>query len=127
KAPADDLIETAARQRILGGALHALGVAEHPYRAAPRRQRGGQPLQAIDARDLLDQVDLARDVVAAQRWDGDLEALVDLLAGEVQAPQDLGLALAGHGHSEDRLHARLAQAQTARGRRRPRHVDRPGP
>ena len=67
EAPADDLVQAAADQRVLGRAAHALGVREPAGGAAAGGQRRGQPLEAVDARDLLDQVDLARDVVAAQR------------------------------------------------------------
>ena len=120
EAPADDLVQAAADHRVLGGAAHALGVGEPPRRAAARGQRRGQPLEAVDARDLLDQVDLARDVVAAQRRHGDLQAVRAARPGEVQRAQDLGLALARDRHAEDRPHARLAQADRLRRRRRRR-------
>ncbi len=66
EAPSDDLAQAAADHRVLGGAAHALGVREPAGGAAARGQRRGQPLEAVDARDLLDQVDLARDVVAPE-------------------------------------------------------------
>ncbi len=67
EAPADDLVQPAADHRILGGAAHALGVGELAGGAAARGEGRRQALEPVDARDLLDQVDLARDVVAPQR------------------------------------------------------------
>ncbi len=116
-------------------------MVQAPGGAAARGQRGGQPLEPVDPRDLLDQVDLTRDVGAAQRGHGHVETAVGLsfgrsavdsavrynrAAGEVECLQDLALALGGHGDTEDRLHARLAQAQHLKRRQRLRDVDRPG-
>ncbi len=109
EAPADDLVQAAADHRVLGGAAHALGVREHAGGAAARRQRRRQALEAVDARDLLDQVDLARDVVAAQRRHPHLEAAAARFGFEVERVEDLGLARGRDGDPEDRLHARLAQ------------------
>ena len=75
EAPADDLVQAAADERVLGRAAHPLGVAQQPHGAAARGQRGRQLLQAVDPRDLLDQVDLARDVHASQRRHRHVEAV----------------------------------------------------
>ena len=75
EAPADDLIQAPPDHRVLGSPADPLGVAQHARCAAARREGRGQAIDAIDARDLLDQVDLARDVLAPQGRHGDLEAV----------------------------------------------------
>src|SRR5439155_24244492 len=124
KAPAGDPVQSPARERILGRAARALGVREPAGSAAARGERGGDLLQAVYASDLLDQVDLACDVIAAQWRYGHLQAVLGRLAVEVKRAQDLDLALARHRRAEDRAHAVLAQAQHARRRRPPYEVDR---
>lgn len=44
EAPANDLVQPAPHERVLGRAPHALGVGEPAGRAAPCGQRGGQVL-----------------------------------------------------------------------------------
>ena len=119
-------MQSALRERILRRTPHALAMGEPAGRPAACGQRGGQAVHSVDARHLLDEVDLARDVVAPQRGHGDPQALGLGLRLEVQRAEDRGLALALDGDAEDRAHAGLAQQQRARRRRRPGDVDRPG-
>ena len=115
EAPADDLVQAAADERVLGVAAHALGVGQSARGATARGQRDRQALQTVDAGDLLDQVDLAGDVLAADGRRCRLQAVGDLGGLKVERGEDLGLAGAGDLDAEDRAHARLAQAD--RGRR----------
>ena len=116
EAPAGDLAQPAADERVLGAAPHALGVREPPGGAPPRRERGGQALEPVDPRDLLDQVDLPRHVAAAQRGHRRVEPARGGCGPEVERAQDLVLVLARDRHAEDRLDAALAQPDR-RGRR----------
>ena len=85
-------------ERVLGAPAHALGVGQPPGGAAPRRQRRRQPVEPVDARDLLDQVDLARHVAAAPvRHAARAGSLVDL---EAERDEDLAAALGGHRRAE---------------------------
>ena len=83
-----------ADERVLGAAAQRAGsVLSRP--APPRRvgQRGGQLLEAVHARDLLDQVGLAGDVVAPQVRDRHVEAVRRAsLDAEPERAQDLRLA-----------------------------------
>ena len=54
-------------------------------------QRRGQLVQPPQPRDLLDQVDLARDVVAPERRDGHVEAVAGVDDAEVEPLEQLGL------------------------------------
>ena len=68
EAPADDLEQAAADEHVLGAAAQALRGREQAAGAAPARQRGGQlVVDAVQPRDLLDEVGLAGDVVAPER------------------------------------------------------------
>ena len=60
-------------------------------RRAVGRQRRGQLVQPPQARDLLDQVDLARDVVAPDRRDRHVEAVAAVDHAEVEPLEQLGL------------------------------------
>ena len=62
-----------AEQRVLGAAAQPLLGREPADGAAARGQRGREPVEAPEPRDLLDQVGLARDVVAAPVRHGDVE------------------------------------------------------
>ncbi len=126
EAPADDLVQAAPDERVLGIATHALGVREAARGAATGGQRDGQPLEAVDAGDLLDQVDLARDVLAPDRRWGRRKALVGLGGVEVERVQDLRLPGTRNIDAEDRAHARLAQADRGRRRALAADVDRSG-
>ena len=108
-------MQSAADHRVLGEPAHALRVRQQPGRAAARGERRGQALESVDARDLLDEVDLAVDVVAADRRHGHVETVGGRLAAEVERAQDPRLALDRNGDAEDRVHPALAQPQ---GRRR---------
>src|SRR3954469_22837946 len=92
-APADDLVQTTADERVDGAAAKALLEAQPAGRAAALGQRRRQLLEAVDPRDLLDEVGLAVDVVAAEVRDGDVEAVGLLGAAELERGEDLGLAL----------------------------------
>ena len=61
----DRLVEAAVAQRVLEAAPQALAGVEPPHRVPARGQRGGQLVQPVDPRDLLDQVRLALDVGVA--------------------------------------------------------------
>ncbi len=96
-------------------------MGEQPGRAAPRGQRRRQAVDAVDARDLLDQVDLARDVVAAQRRHGHVEPVGGRLDGEVErSAGSRAWRSTRDGDAEDRPYARLAQSQRRGARRRRR-------
>jgi hypothetical protein len=84
EAPADYLVQAAPGEDVLGLPAHTLAVCEHSGGAAPRRQSRRQALEAVDARDLLDQVNLARDVGSPQRGHRDIEPVVGGLRGEVE-------------------------------------------
>ena len=92
EAPADDLVQAAAGERVLGGAAHPLCVREPSRRTAPRGQRRGEALEAVDPRDLLDQVDLARHVAPPHRGNRHVEPVGRIRDAEVERPQDLHLA-----------------------------------
>jgi hypothetical protein len=97
-----------------------------PARGAPARGEGRrQPLEAVDPSHLLDQVDLARDILAPQRRHGDVQAVLGGLRLKIERVQDLRLAFARDGHAEDRLHASLAQADHLGRRALGGDVDRP--
>ena len=88
EAPADDLEQAAADEHVLGAAAQALGDGQHADRAAPARQRRGQlVVDAVQARDLLDEVGLAGDVVAAEVRHRDVEAVGALGGLKAQAPR----------------------------------------
>ena len=94
EAPAERLREPGARERVLEPAPQALRVGEAPGGAAARRHRRGQVLEAPDARDLLDEVGLARDVVAPPVRDGGVEPVVGLLDANPR-PSRIARLLAG--------------------------------
>ena len=122
EAPAGDLVQPAAGEHVLGAAAHALRMAE-PGRAqpAPRRQRRRQRLDAVDARDLLDQIGLARDVAAAPVRHGDVEAAFASARRRSRASRGSRPARSrGIGDPEQRCDARLAQRDRHRRRRRRR-------
>ncbi len=125
EGPPHRLIQPAPHQRVHRAAAQALLVREQA-RGTVAGQRGGKLLQAVDAGDLLDQVRLARYVRTPQGGHGDVEAVGRLPHLEIECLQDLHLACAGHGHAEDRLHARLAQPDHLRRGRLGPDVDRPG-
>ena len=65
EAPADDLQQAAADEHVLGAAAQALRGRQHADRAAAARQRRRElVVDAVQARDLLDQVGLTGHVVA---------------------------------------------------------------
>ena len=94
EAPAHDLIHPAAHERVDRAAAQALLDAQAPGAAAALGQRGRQLLEAVHAGDLLDEVGLARDVVAPEGGHQHVEAAGRLLGLEAQRAQDLGLARA---------------------------------
>ena len=57
----------APTERVLGAAAQPLLGREPADRAAARRQRGREPVQPPEPRDLLDQVGLALDVARGAR------------------------------------------------------------
>ena len=101
EAPADDLVAPAAGEHVLGLAPHSLGVGEPAGRAAAGGQRGGQPPEPVDAGDLLDQVDLAADIVAALGGHAHLQLAATAADGEVERGEDLALALGRDLDAED--------------------------
>ena len=83
--PADDLQEPAADERVLGPPAQALRAGQAPGQAgAVLVDRGGQVLERVDARDLLDQVGLPHDVRAAPVRHADAEAVRHLADGEAE-------------------------------------------
>ena len=102
-------------------------VAQPPGAAAALGQRGGQLLEAVDARDLLDEVGLARDVVAPEGGHQHVEAAGRLLDGEAQRAQDLGLARARDRQRRGSPATRCSRRRmTCRRRAVAADVDRPG-
>ena len=94
-----------------------------PTRPADRRQGAGQVLvEAVDAADLLDQVDLAGDVVVAVGRHGDLEVLAVGLDPEAEPLQVGDLVGLRDRHPEQALDPLAAQGElaAARGSRRRR-------
>ena len=124
EAPAEDLGQAAADERVLGPAAQALGRLEPAADAAPRGQRGRQLLVAPDAPDLLDEVGLAGDVVAPPVRDRDVEAVVGGRDAEAEPLEDRGLLVARDRGAEQPADARLAQPDDRRRRARPADVDR---
>jgi hypothetical protein len=110
EAPARDLVHPAPDERVDGAPAQPLLDAEAPGHAAALGQRVRQLLEAVDAGDLLDEVGLAVDVVAAEVRHGDVEAAGGVGHPELKRAQDLGLARARDGAAEDRLDLGLAQA-----------------
>ena len=110
EAPPDDLVQAAPDQRVLGGAPDPLGVGEPSGGAPSRGERGGQTLEPVDPGDLLDQVDLARDVLAAHGGHAHAQPPLDRLDLEVE-------------HAEDRVDPLLAQEYRLPGGRHPSDVD----
>jgi hypothetical protein len=66
------LREASSDEHVLDQAPQALIRSEGAEHRAPQGQREGDPLQAVDARHLLDEVDLPGDVDGAPGRDGDL-------------------------------------------------------
>ena len=126
EAPAHDLVQAAADERVDGAAAQALPDGQPPRAAAALGQRGRQLLEAVDARDLLDEVGLASDVVAPEGGHEHVEAARRLLDAEAQRAQDLGLARARDRAPEELLDAVLAQADDDAGRAVAADVDRAG-
>ena len=126
EAPAHDLVHAAPDEGVDGAAAQALLDGQPPGAAAPLGQRGRELLEAVDARDLLDEVGLARHVVAPEGGHEHVEAARRLLDAEAQGAQDLGLARARDRAPEDLLDAVLAQAEDDAGRAVAADVDRPG-
>jgi hypothetical protein len=126
EAPADHLVQPAAHERVLGRPYNALGMGETSSRATTGGQRRRQLLHPVDPCHLLDQIDLTRDIRAAQRGDPDAQTVPVGRGAEVERPQDLLLADQRHRHTEDRLHPRLAQAQLSSRRRLAADIDRAG-
>ena len=82
KPGADQRVARAAAQLLLDGQAAGRAVGG---------QRRGQLVQPPEPRDLLDQVDLARDVVAADRRDGHVEPVARVDDAELEPLEQLGL------------------------------------
>ena len=79
EAQGDDPVEAEVADHVLGAAAQRLLAGSAPPPGARRRQRRRQVLGvAVDAADLLDQVDLAGDVVVAVERDRRLEVVAVL-------------------------------------------------
>src|SRR4029077_21274271 len=66
EAPTDDLVETEVAHRVLGAAAQSLVTPQSTgLPSRPRQGRGQVLVESVDARHLLDQVDLPGDVVVA--------------------------------------------------------------
>ncbi len=125
EAPAEDLVQARADQRVLRPAAQPLGRLQAPRRPAPRGQRGGQLLEAPDARDLLHQVGLAVDVPAPPVGHDHVEAVGRLGDPEAQPLEHRRLLGPRDRRPEQLLDARLAQAQRRRREAGAADVDRP--
>ena len=73
EAPPHDLVQTLGGQRIGGSPPEPLSSVKPTVGAVARGERRRQLLEAVEPRDLLDQVGLAGDVGAAERGHGDVE------------------------------------------------------
>ena len=111
EAPADDLVQSPPDHRILCAAAQELGVGELARSSTACGERRGQPLEAVDPRDLLDQIDLAGHILAAQRGNRRKQPTIGGIGQEVERAKDLGLALAGDLHAEDLAHTCLSEHQ----------------
>ncbi len=112
EAPARDLVEPAADEDVLRAPPDPLGRGQHADRALARGQRRGEVLvDAVQARDLLDEVRLAGDVLAAPVRHRDVEPVAGLRHAEAERTQVLGLLRARDRDAEQPLDARLAQPQ----------------
>ena len=79
--------EPGADEHVLAHPAQALLDRQPPEHLAPQRQRERHLLEAVDADDLLDHVDLARDVARAPgRHGDDARALLDLEAEPLEDP-----------------------------------------
>ncbi len=125
EAPADGLGDAGAAQGVLEPAPQPLRGREAADRAAARGQRGGDALEAPQARDLLDEVGLAADVVAPPGGHGDVEAVLGLGHAEAQPGEDAVRVGARDGRAEQALRAGVAQPQRDRVRAGAADVDRP--
>ena len=100
EAPADDLVEAEVPHHVLGAAAQALLAAEAAELAGGRQGRGQVLVEAVDAADLLDQVDLAGDVVMAVGRHGDLQVRATGLHFESE-PLEIGRLIGlGDLHAE---------------------------
>ncbi len=123
EAPGDRLVEAHVAHRVLEPAAERLAAAE-PAALAVSGQGPRQLVEAVEAPDLLDQVDLARDVeVALGR---DLGAEVVAFAHDSEAePRQVLLRLGGVDRdAEDRLGPLGAERDHVRRGRLGRLVDR---
>ena len=116
-------LEAAAAQVVLDRAAQALLRRQAADRLAAGGQRGGQLLEAVDARDLLDQVGLAVHVVVAAVRHLDLEVAVRAARRRSRGARGSRCDSAGSMRSpEQPLEPRAAQddrgAARARARRR---------
>ena len=83
------------------------------------------PVESVDASDLLDQVDLAGDVVVAVGRHRDLEIVASGLGGEAEPLQVGDLVGLGDRHAEQSLDPLAAQGQLPRPGDLGGDVDRP--
>ena len=118
EAPRDRLVEPGVAQQVLEPPQQPLVALQPPDRAARTGQGRRQMLvEAVDPCDLLDQVDLARDVEMPIRGnpDGDLARVrgsrPDL---EAEAAQIAAGELGGDAHAEQRVAAAGPQGQLER-------------
>ena len=124
EAPADDLVQPLRGERVLGVAPQPLHRRQPPDGAVTGGQRRRQVLEAIEPRDLLDQVGLARDVIATEVGDGHIEPVGGVDGREGERLQQLLGALARDRDAEQALDARVAQADRGGLRPGPADIDR---
>ncbi len=126
EAPADDLVEAEAAQGVLGPPAQPLLAAEAADPLPRRGQRRRQVLvESVDPADLLDQVDLAGDVVVAVGRDLHLEVLAVDLDAEAEPLQVGGLVGLRDRHPQQALDPGRPQADPRRRRDLGGDVDRP--
>jgi hypothetical protein len=126
EAPADDLVEAEAAQAVFDPAPQLLLAAEAADVVGHRRQRRRQVLlEAVDSADLLDQVNLAGDVIVAHGRDLDLEVLAIDLDAEAEPRQVGGLVGLLDPHPQQSLDPCRAQLYPRRRRDLGGDVDRP--
>ena len=125
EAPADRLGEARADERV-GRAPAQLLLGRQPPAHAVAGDRRRELLQPPQPRDLLDQVDLARDVVAAERRHGHVEVVAAVGDAELEPLEQLGLLAERDLGAEQPRDLLVAQPQRLR-RRALRRRRRPCP
>ncbi len=126
EAPPEHLVEPLCGERVGRLATDPLAVGEPAGGPMARGQRGGELLEPVDARHLLDHVGLARDVHTTERRRLYVEPVLGVCDLELECLQDPLAACTRDLEPEQAADAFLAEADDDRRRARAADVDRPG-